>query len=76
MGAMGRSPLYFANASSQLSGKSVSDTESLKEAAQTAADSAAAFAVHNVGSSLDYRCRMVAAMVKRALEKACGQTVQ
>ncbi len=33
-------------------------------------DNAATFAVHNVGSTLDYRCAMAGEMVFKALEQA------
>ena len=72
VGAMGRSPLFFAQASSSLKGKKLTDTKAFKKAADTSMDSAAAFAVHNVGATLEYRCAMVSQMVFRALEQAAG----
>jgi len=70
VGAMGRSPLFLAKASSSLIGKKLSDTAALKTAADIAMDHASTFAVHNVGATLEYRCAMVSPMVFRALEQA------
>ena len=74
VGAMGRSPLFLAQASSSLTGKRVSDPGAFQEAAKQAMNSAAPFAVHNVGSSLEYRCAMVEQMVFRALTDAAKAT--
>ncbi len=68
VGAMGRTPLMLANAASKLKGKEFNDIDAFKIAAQTAMNSAAAFAVHNVGSTLEYRCSMVEEMVLKALK--------
>ncbi|WP_300463924.1 FAD binding domain-containing protein [Desulfobacula sp.] len=70
VGAMSRSPLFLAQASSSLKGKKLSDIDAFKTAADTAMNSASAFAVHNVGATLAYRCEMVAQMVFRALKEA------
>lgn len=70
VGAMGRSPLFLAQASSVLKGKRLSDTDVYQEAAETSMNSAAAFAVHNVGATLEYRCEMAFQMVFRALKEA------
>jgi len=76
VGAMARSPLLLAKASLSLKGKKYNDTQAFKKAADDAMDSAAAFAVHNVGATLEYRCAMVSQMVFRAIEKAaCAITV-
>jgi CO/xanthine dehydrogenase FAD-binding subunit len=74
VGAMGRSPLFLAKASSSLKGKSIIDIDAFKNAAKTSMDSSAAFAVHNVGSTLQYRCEMVSQMVLTALKEA-GQSI-
>ncbi len=63
VGAMSRSPLFLAQASSLLKGKRLSDTDAFQNAADASMDSAATFAVHNVGSTLEYRCAMVSRMV-------------
>lgn len=70
VGAMGRSPLFLARASSSLIGKKWSDTAAFKTAADIAMDHASTFAVHNVGATLEYRCAMVSPMVFGALEQA------
>lgn len=70
VGAMGRSPLSLAQASSSLINVDISDTQAFRKAAVQAKGSAEAFAVHNVGSTLEYRCAMVEEMVFRALNKA------
>jgi len=70
VGAMGRSPLFLAQASSSLKGKKLSDTVAFKKAADIAMDNASTFAVHNVGATLEYRCAMVSQMVFQALEQA------
>jgi len=68
VGAMGRAPLLLANAASKLKGKDMNDEAAFKDAANAAMNSAAAFAVHNVGSTLEYRCSMVEEMVLKALK--------
>ncbi len=70
VGAMGRSPLFLAQASSSLKGKKLTDTDAFKKAADIAMDNASTFAVHNVGSTLEYRCAMVSQMVFQALKQA------
>ena len=70
VGAMGRSPLFLVQASSSLKGKKLTDTDAFKKAADIAMDNASTFAVHNVGSTLEYRCAMVSQMVFRALKQA------
>ena len=75
VGAMGRAPLFLAQASSSLKGKNLDDTDAFQKAADTSMDSAATFAVHNVGSTLEYRCEMVALIVFRALREAAEEAV-
>ena len=70
VGAMSRSPLFLAQASSSLKGKAFNDRDAFKKAAHASMDSAATFAVHNVGATLEYRCAMVSQMVLQALEQA------
>ena len=72
VGAMGRSPLFLAKASSSLKGKRFTDMAAFKKAADDSMNSAAPFAVHNVGATLEYRCAMVSQMVLRALEQAAA----
>ncbi len=73
VGAMGRSPLFLAQASASLKEKKLNDSRAFEKAAQASMDSASAFAVHNVGATLEYRCAMVYQMVLRALEQAGHQ---
>ncbi len=70
VGAMGRAPLFLAQESSLLVGKSLDDTEAFQKVAKKSMDNAATFAVHNVGSTLEYRCEMVATIVLKALKEA------
>ena len=70
VGAMGRSPLFLAKESSALKGKAFTDTKAFQKAGNAAMNSASAFAVHNVGATLEYRCAMVSEMVFRALKEA------
>ena len=73
VGSMSRAPLFMVQASETLSGKSPADTNALKKASDIAMDNAATFAVHNVGSTLEYRSSMVAVMVFKALEEVAGK---
>ncbi len=68
VGAMGRAPLLLANIASKLQGKKIDDSDAFKKAGDDAKNSAATFAVHNVGSTLEYRCSMTAEMVFQALK--------
>lgn len=70
VGAMARSPLFLAQASSSLKGKKLNDIAAFKKAADISMDNASTFAVHNVGSTLEYRCSMVSEMVFQALKEA------
>jgi CO/xanthine dehydrogenase FAD-binding subunit len=71
VGAMGRSPLFIAPASASLAGKKFTDIDAFKKAADAAMDSAATFAVHNVGATtLEYRNKMVSHVVYKALCEA------
>lgn len=70
VGAMGRSPLFLVKASETLKGKHLTDIAAFEEAAEISKNSTAAFAVHNVGATLEYRCSMVSKLVLRALKEA------
>jgi CO/xanthine dehydrogenase FAD-binding subunit len=70
VGAIGRSPLFLAGESNGLKGKKFTDIAAFQAAADAAMNSAATFAVHNVGGTLEYRCAMVSPMVFRALKEA------
>jgi len=73
VGAMGRAPLFLAQASSSLKGKKLDDTDAFKKAADASMDSAATFAVHNVGSTLEYRCEMISPLVLQGLKEAASE---
>lgn len=70
VGAISRAPLFLAQAASSLIGKKTDDTDAFQKAADASMDSAATFAVHNVGSTLEYRCDMIPLMVFQALMDA------
>ena len=70
VGAMSRSPLFLVQESSSLKGKNLNDTDAFKKAADSSMNSASTFAVHNVGSTLEYRCEMVSEMVFQALKES------
>jgi 4-hydroxybenzoyl-CoA reductase beta subunit len=70
VGAIARSPLFLVQESSSLKGKSLLDMDVFKKAADSSMNSASTFAVHNVGSTLEYRCTMVSEMVFQALKEA------
>ncbi|MCP4369125.1 MAG: hypothetical protein GY797_13580 [Deltaproteobacteria bacterium] len=73
VGAMSRSPLFLAKASSFLKGNNLTDNDAFIKAADIAMDHASTFAVHNVGATLEYRCAMVSQMVLGALEQAAKE---
>ena len=75
VGAMGRSPLYLAQASTSLTGKTLTDEAAFRTAGTQAMESAEAFAVHNVGATLEYRCAMVEKMVYRATATAAQKAL-
>jgi 4-hydroxybenzoyl-CoA reductase subunit beta len=76
VGAMSRSPLFLARESSSLKGKKLTDMDAFKKAADGSMNSAATFAVHNVGATLEYRCSMVSQMVFRALKDAARAALE
>lgn len=75
VGSMGRSPLYLAHISSSLKGKALTDTDAFIAAAKQAVGSTEAFAVHNVGATLEYRIAMVEPMVFRAVSAAAEKAI-
>ena len=75
VGAMSRSPLFLVQESSSLKGKNLNDTDAFKKAADSSMNSASTFAVHNVGSTLEYRCEMVSEMVFQALKEAAKAAI-
>jgi len=70
VGAIGRAPLDLIQAAATLKGKSITDEDAFKQAADTTMDNAAAFAVDNTGSTLEYRCMMISVLVNQALSSA------
>lgn len=70
VGAVASAPLPLAQAGACLQGRPLDDKDALRRAAQISMDHAAAFAVDNVGSTMDYRIRMVFVLVQRCLEEA------
>ena len=70
VGAVSRAPLFLTQVSKQLSGVPISDKTALQKAADNTMDLASAFAVDNVGSSLEYRIQMISVLARRALEAA------
>jgi CO/xanthine dehydrogenase FAD-binding subunit len=70
VGAMGRAPLILLQAAGKLNGKSVTDAQAIDDAVGQCMDLASAFAVDNVGATVDYRSRMVSVLARRAFEEA------
>ena len=70
VGAMSRSPLFLSKESSFLKGKNLDDIDAFRKVADASKNSAATFAVHNVGATVEYRCEMVSEMVFKALKEA------
>jgi len=75
VGAIARSPLFLVRESSSLKGKNLNDTDAFKKAADSAMNSASTFAVHNVGSTLEYRCDMISEMVFQALKESARTAI-
>lgn len=69
LGAVAKTPIYAKKAEKLLIGKRI-DTELIKRAAETAAGESKP--IDDVRASAGYRKRMVAVLVKRALEAALG----
>lgn len=70
VGAVGRAPMLLPQVGELLAGAPLSESRRFEEAATRAMDLASAFAVDNVGATLDYRIRMIRVTVLRALEAA------
>ncbi len=71
VGAMGNGPLLMIQAAELLEGRSLEDEEAMVRAARIAMDHASAFAVDNVGATVEWRVSMVEVLVRRALRRAC-----
>lgn len=70
VGSMGNGPLLVLQAGESLEGRSLNDTRAFLKAARVAMDQASAFAVENVGATVEYRVQMVSVLVERALRRA------
>ncbi len=70
IGAISRAPLRLLQAAGMLCGKSAGDRAAIRDAAEKSMDLASAFAVDNVGASLEYRIKMIPILVKRAIDAA------
>ncbi len=73
VGAVANAPLLMLQAAEALEGRDARDEGALKRAAAIAMDHASAFAVDNVGSTVEYRVQMVAVLVGRALKAAIAR---
>jgi CO/xanthine dehydrogenase FAD-binding subunit len=70
VGAIGSAPLFLLTASRGLNGKPVDDGPALSAAAEMARNSAAAFIVDNIHSTMEYRTEMISVLVLKALKGA------
>jgi 4-hydroxybenzoyl-CoA reductase beta subunit len=70
VGAVSRAPLLLPQVADSLIGNHLSDRAVFEKAGLLAMDLASAFAVDNVGSTVEYRTRMIPVVVRRALEAA------
>jgi 4-hydroxybenzoyl-CoA reductase beta subunit len=70
IGGAGASPLLLKETSDKLVGKEVHDKYAVEETVKQARSHASAFMVDNLGSTLEYRKKMSAVMVKRAVDEA------
>lgn len=71
VGAIGNGPLPMKGSAELLEGRSLEDEEAMARAAKMAMDHASAFAVDNVGATVEWRVEMVEVLVRRALKRAC-----
>ncbi len=76
VGCMGNAPLLILQAGEHLEGRSLEDKQALAKAARVAMDQASAFAVENIGSTVEYRVEMVSVLVKRALGRASVRALE
>lgn len=73
VGCMGNAPLLVVQAGESLEGRLLQDSQALAKAARVAMDQASAFAVENVGATVEYRVEMVRVLVERALLRASAR---
>jgi len=76
VGCMGNAPLLILQAGESLEGRPLEDTQALAKAARIAMDQASAFAVENVGATVEYRVEMVSVLVERALRRASARAAE
>ncbi len=76
IGAIGSAPLPISGASEMLSGKPWDDGDAIAQAAKTASDTAAAFAVNNLAPPTQYRVRMVAVLARRVLKRSLAMAME
>lgn len=76
VGCMGNAPLLILQAGESLEGRPLEDTQALAKAARIAMDQASAFAVENVGATVEYRVEMVSVLVERALHRAAARAAE
>jgi len=70
VGAVGRAPLLLPQVANILVDSPLFDPEAFEKAAMLSMDLASTFAVNNVGSTVEYRTRMIPVMLRRALDAA------
>jgi CO/xanthine dehydrogenase FAD-binding subunit len=73
IGAMSNAPLPMAQSAVLLEESGNFREEALDRAASIAMDHASAFAVENVGATVEYRGQMVRALAMRALRRAAAR---
>ena len=70
VGGAGAAPLFLKEASATLVGKPIDDNRSIDATSGLARKHASAFMVENLGSSLEYRQKMVHVLVRRGIKEA------
>jgi len=73
VGGAGAAPLLLREASEKLLGKSPEDGDAVAETAAQAGRHAAAFMVDNLGATLEYRQKMAAVLVRKAVQEALAR---
>jgi len=70
VGGAGAAPLLLKEAAATLAGKPADNAEAIEATSELAKKHASAFMVENLGSSVEYRQKMVRVLVRRALKEA------
>lgn len=73
VGGAGAAPLLLKEAARALTGKSTSDNDAVTEVAKLSRQHAGAFMVDNLGAELEYRRKMAALLVKRAVTESLAR---